>query len=847
MTIKFSIHFTPNNGEKLFIAGLAPSLLQGEPSQESLALEYEGDSIWSRELNVNTRKESIISYRYFVEEPGGNIYYEAGKMRSIAINSKSSRVETKDQWVGNTEAAPFLSAPFSDVFFSQKASPYSTTHRCKSELVIRAVVPNIPIGNEIRLVGSTPVLGEWNVGNAIVMSRIEGQRWEAYIPTEGYAGEIWEYKFVDVDTATGNSIWEEGENRSLVVPEIEKHDTVIVEHSSVCLKMANPRFAGCAVPVFSLNSKNSHGVGDFADIRLLADWCHETGQNIIQLLPINDTTAYMSWRDSYPYNCISTLALHPLYINLQELGQMADKKAHKEFLREGKVLNHKVFLDYTEVWESKMRYCWKMYLQERDNTFAEPAYYAFVKENKEWLYAYATFSALRDHFKSAEFQKWGKVDGISCSIFSDDVVKKLMKPSGSLSENIYFYIYLQYHLYKQMCKTKEYAHSRGVAIKGDIPIGISRCSVEAWQYPHLFNFSQSAGAPPDFFSKTGQNWGFPTYNWDKMAEDNYLWWKQRLTLFAKYFDAYRIDHILGFFRIWEVPIEYSDGRLGHLSPTLPYTPEQIRQMGVRFTNPVEMAAVDNDGHPTPDGLFIEDSYKKGHYHPMISAHDGAMYRALPQWEKEAYNHLHYNYFFQRHNELWYNNAMKKLQHLIASTNMLACGEDLGMLAESVTRCMNNLKILSLELMIMPKQFGQDLGSPEWYPYLSVCTTSTHDCETLRMWLGKRMGTTMGAVANIDSTTTVPITDALPQDCINIIRRNLASPSMLTILPIQDWLSIDEKIRSRYVDSERINDPSNPNHYWRYRMHLNLEHLLAAKEFNKKVRALVDESGRGKQI
>ena len=843
MTVKFSIHFTPNNGEELYIEGLPSSLLQGEESQEWLRLNYEGDSIWSRELNINTRKERIISYRYFVKEVSGNIYYETGKMRSIAINSKSSNIETHDQWVGNSADAPFLTAPFSDVFFSNEASQYSNTHRCQNELIVRVIIPNIPSGHEIRLVGSSKELGEWDVENALSMTRVEGQRWEAYISTLKCANQEWEYKFVDYNNVTSCYIWEEGENRKMVVPQVGKHDSIIIEHSSARFSVAKPRFAGCAVPVFSLRSKTSCGVGDFADIRLLADWAHATGQTIIQLLPINDTTAYMSWKDSYPYNCISTLALHPLYINLQELGEMADKKLAKELLRVGKILNHKVFLDYTEVWETKMRYCREMYKQEGANTFAEPAYYTFEKENKEWLYSYAVFSALRDHFKTAEFLKWNKVDGVECSVFSQELVKKLMKKSCSLHNNIYFYIYLQYHLYKQMCKTKEYAHSKGVAIKGDIPIGISRCSVEAWQYPHLFNFSQSAGAPPDFFSKTGQNWGFPTYNWEKMSQDNYLWWKQRLTLFAKYFDAYRIDHILGFFRIWEVPIEYSDGRLGHLSPTLPLTPDEIRESGVNFTNPVDMACVDENGKPTPDGLFIEDPYKKGHFHPMISAHNGAMYSRLPHWEKEAYNQLHYNYFFQRHNDLWYKNAMRKLQHLIASTNMLACGEDLGMLADSVTHCMNNLKILSLELMIMPKQFGQDLGSPEYYPYLSVCTTSTHDCETLRMWLGKRMGTTMGAVANIDASTTVPVIDAFPSECVNIIKRNLSAPSMLAILPLQDWLSIDEKIRSKYVDSERINDPSNQNHYWRYRMHLDLETLVAAKEFNKRVKALVEESGR----
>ena len=222
---------------------------------------------------------------------------------------------------------------------------------------------------------------------------------------------------------------------------------------------------------------------------------------------------------------------------------------------------------------------------------------------------------------------------------------------------------------------------------------------------------------------------------------------------------------------------------------------------------------------------------------MISAHDGAMYARLPQWEKDAYNHLHYNYFFQRHNDMWYRNAMRKLQHLIAATNMLACGEDLGMLADSVTQCMNNLKILSLELMLMPKQFGMDLGDPAYYPYLSVCTTSTHDCETLRMWLGRRMGTGTGV------GTEEYKADAAPVECENIIRRNLASPSMLTILPLQDWLSVDGKLRNRYVDTERINDPSNANHYWRYRMHINLEELVEAKEFNNKIKTMIAQSGR----
>lgn len=830
------MYFNTKWGEELFIMGSCAAL-GGNETANALKLNYKGDSLWEGEINYNAVKERIISYQYFVREANGNMYYEAGKERSIAINSATALIEAHDQWTGNTAEAPFLSIPFSDVFFSRNASLYTQTHRQYNELIIRVIIPNIPTTGEILLCGSTPALGEWKIEHSISLTRLDGARWEAYLPTGKSAGEVWEYKFIRIDNLSGNYTWEEGENRKITIPKIGKHNTVIVEHASARFDPGTPRFAGCAVPVFSLRSKESHGIGDFKNIQLLVDWAKVTRQSIIQLLPVNDTTASMSWKDSYPYNCISTVALHPIYINLEELGTMKDTALLKELKHDGKILNHKIFLDYQEVWLSKMRYCKAMYEQEKENTFAEPGYYTFIKENKEWLYPYAVFSVLRDTFKTADFRQWKELPGFSgtdCSLFSEALVSKIIDKKSSYNHEAFFYVYLQYHLHKQLSRAKEYARSNGVALKGDIPIGISRNSVEAWQHPQLFNFTQQAGAPPDAFAKEGQNWGFPTYNWDKMAEDNYAWWKYRLVNLSKYFDAYRIDHILGFFRIWEIPVEYKNGLMGHFSPALPLTLQEIADWGVRF-NPQK-------GEPS-NGLFIEDPYQKERYHPMISARESSQYDSLPQIEKEAFDRLHHHYFYKRHNEFWYNNAMKKLQQLIAATNMLTCGEDLGMLADSVHDCMNNLKILSLELMIMPKQSGVELENPATYPYLSVCTTSTHDSETLRMWLGKRLGTTMGAVATIDATTTQPITDALPEDCIKILKENLAAPSMFAIFPLQDWLSIDQKIRSKYVDSERINDPSDPQHYWRYRMHITLEELIAATSFNKKVAALITKSGR----
>lgn len=841
MTIKFNINFNPAHDEELFITGSTKALGMDDP-QKALKMVYEGDSLWSVQINFNSVKERFISYKYFVREKSGNIYYEAGKERSIAIGTATTKLESYDQWTGNTHEAPFLTAPFSDVFYALGAASYGQTHRKDNELVIRVIVPNVPENSQVRICGDSKALGEWNPELSVPMTRTDGLRWEAYLDVKSYIGEQWEYKFVILNKETGIYTWENCDNRKLTVPKVSKNSTVVIEHSQTSLPFERPRFAGVAVPVFSLRSKESQGVGDFKDLRLLVDWAAKTGMSIIQLLPINDTTAHLSWKDSYPYNCISTLALHPLYINLGELGQMKDEKLFKQFKKDGKSLNNNMFLDYEATWQYKMAYCKVMYEQEKESAFAEPAYYTFAKENKEWLLPYAVFSALRDHFKTANFRHWTKLpefSNINCSVFSKRLIDKISAPESKYSNDVYFYVYLQYNLYKQMCATKEYARACGVAIKGDIPIGISRDSVEAWQYPELFNFGQQAGAPPDFFSISGQNWGFPTYNWDKMAEDNYKWWKQRLTCFAKYFDAYRIDHILGFFRIWETPIEYKDGRMGHFYPTWPLSLTEIREMGVPSGADLEKS----NNYLGLDRLFIEDSYVKGKYHPMISGHSGAQYRDLEQHEKEAYNRLHHWYFFERHDEMWYNNAMKKLQQLIAATNMLSCGEDLGMLAPSVTRCMNNLKIFSLELMIMPKQFGRDLGNPAEYPYLSVCTTSTHDSETMRMWLGRRMGTTMGAVANIDATTTVPITDALPSDCTSVLQQNLAAPSMLAIFPLQDWISVDEKIRNRYVDAERINDPSNPNHYWRYRMHIPLEDLLQANKMNKAIAIMLEESAR----
>ncbi len=810
MILKFSIDFNTKWGEELYITGSSVSLGNYDISK-ALKLSYCPGGKWVGEINCNLTKERIISYRYFVKSPEG-IYYESGKGRTIALNSSTKEITAQDQWQGNSIDAPFLSAPFSEVFFADENWPYTQTHINSNELLIRVTVPNVPKGGKVLICGACDTLGGWNPAQAKPMRRMENLKWERSFSMEKVSGNVWEFKFI-IQTPTGEYIWEGGENRRLTLPKVLKHNTVIKEFSGADFPVDNPRFSGVSIPVFSLRSESSHGIGDFADLRKLTDWAHTCGLSMIQLLPINDTTAHLSWRDSYPYNCISTLALHPIYINLEEVGVLADKRAAEKFRQEQQSLNKGEFMDYEAVWHSKMRYLWAIYEQEKENTFAEPGYYSFIKHNKEWVLPYGVFSALRDNFHTANFRQWGEF-----AQFSWELVERLSSKKSPIYSKVHFYLFVQYHLHKQMVHAKEHAHKQGVALKGDIPIGISRDSVEAWQYPHLFNFNQQAGAPPDAFSTDGQNWGFPTYNWEEMEKDNYAWWQNRFAHFAKYFDAYRIDHILGFFRIWEIPVEYRSGLMGHFYPALPLSEDEIASWGL--------------ADYITEGLFIEDPYNKGKYHPMIGGMQSEEFALLTHGQKESYSKMYHNYFYTRHNDFWYNNAMKKLQQLIASTNMLTCGEDLGMLNESVSRCMNNLKILSLELQIMPKEYGVDLGNPAKYPYLSVCTTSTHDCQTLRMWLGER-NSTKAASASKDAHTD----DAPAEDCAKVLAENLASPSMLAIFPLQDWMSIDGKLRKKDPSSERINIPAIADHYWRYRMHITIEELMKATSFNRKVKEL----------
>ena len=524
-------------------------------------------------------------------------------------------------------------------------------------------------------------------------------------------------------------------------------------HQAAIFDQPGFRGAGTAIPVFSLRSEDDFGIGEFKDLHALIDWAAATGQCIIQLLPVTDTTRKGEWKDSYPYSPVSAFALHPIFMNLQALGI----KEGVKFKKLQQELNSLPEIDWPRVFEAKMGYIRKAFLRRGAKDMQSPSYRKFEAENAEWLPEYAGFCAKRDK----------------------------LEPE--------YYCWMQYHLDKQLYAEVKYARSKGVSLKGDLPIGVSGDSAEAYWHPQLFNLDSTAGAPPDYFSRDGQYWGFPTYNWEEMAKDNYAWWKARLKKMSRYFDAFRIDHILGFFRIWEIPQGFHTGTAGYFNPALPYSAAEIYNMQLPI-----------------DGLFHEDPRHPGMYQPLITPAS----QNLPQWQQERFGALYNDFFYHRHDEFWRRNAEKKLPELLSATGMLACGEDLGMVPDCVPEVMEHEKILSLKMRGMDQK-------GEWN-YLSVCSTSSHDMETLRMQCQN---------------------DPEPWEVRNMLGEFLFSPSMLAIFPLQDWLALDKGLRRPERNEERINQPADPNHKWRFRMHLNLSQLKDASALNAEICGMLKDSGR----
>lgn len=882
MKLYFNIGYSTKVGESLKLV-----INEEGAVSKTHTMFYTENGLWKCEVDYFSKS---ISYTYELIDEKENIVKEEFVPHHLNFPHNYKEFVIFDEWNNKNFPENYLNNKILHNKLNQFI-PEKITVLKKHTHLFRIEAPLYNPDWKIVLFGSTASLGNWDYEKAIHLSQTDFGIWETSV--EIPENEFIQYKYCIYDRKENRIIdVETGENRFTVANPVKDVLQIVSNHYFRFKAYQMYHDAGVAVPIFSLRSEEGFGVGEFSDMKKLADWAKETHLGIIQILPINDTTANYSWTDSYPYAAVSVYALHPQYISLENLDFLLPKDLVEEYLSDKEQLNALELIDYEKMIESKWKYLQAVFTTEKDKIYKDRSFKKFIKDNEEWLIPYSAFCVLRDKYKTPNFNEWK-----THKKYIAGKILQFFSPKSKDYDASMLHAWVQFQLHKQLKDAIDYTHSLGVSVKGDLPIGIYRYSVEAWAEPELFGMDFQAGAPPDQFTELGQNWEFPTYNWEAMKEDDYRWWKNRFKALEQYFDAMRIDHILGFFRIWRMPISATQGILGYFYPAVPIVLDEFKALHIpfnfdRYCKPFINEQIlwkyfgENKAqalefiHNNHNGTYsfkeefdtqrkLSDFFKKNPrgpieeslislcanvlflteerngetvYHPRFNVYHTDSYQYLSDWEKKVLYDLYHDYFFRRQDHLWYEKAMEKLPVILNATEMLICGEDLGLVPACVPVVMDELAIIALKVQRMPSE-NIPFYNPKNASYLNVVTASSHDSSTLRQWWKEDPALTQ-KYFNQQLIQYGKSPEELGSHLAEIImKQHLYNDAMLAIFPIQEFLATDERLTNENMDHERINNPAVFPHYWRYRMHLKLEDLKNENSFNEKIANWIKDSGR----
>ncbi|XP_058079209.1 4-alpha-glucanotransferase DPE2 [Magnolia sinica] len=909
VNLSFRLPYFTQWGQSILISGSEP-LLGSWNVKQGLPLSpfhQGGELIWCGRIAVPISFGCEYSY-YLVDNNRNVLRWEAGKKRRVVLPEgiqEGEVVELHDLWQTASEAL-FSRSAFKNVIFNcgrdlnpEKApGAFSNNLVQQDSLVVQFKIscPRIDEKTSVCVVGCSIHLGKWNAQDGLKLSYVGEYLWQADCVVQKAELPI-KYKYCQIDKA-GDVSLEVGPNRELAVDSTPESPGYIALSDGM-FRETPWKGAGVAVPMFSIRSNDDLGVGEFLDLKLLVDWAVDSGFHLVQLLPVNDTSVHGMWWDSYPYSSLSVFALHPLYLRVQALSENMPEDIKQEILKEKERLDGKD-VDYEATMAAKLSIAKKIFDIEKDAILASTSFQKFFSENEEWLKPYAAFCFLRDFFETSDHTQWGRFGH-----YSKEKLEKLVSKDSLHYDVIRFHYYIQFHLYQQLSEAAAYARRKKVVLKGDLPIGVDRNSVDTWVYPNLFRMNTSTGAPPDYFDKNGQNWGFPTYNWEEMSKDNYAWWRARLTQMSKYFTAYRIDHILGFFRIWELPEHAITGLLGKFRPSIPLSQEELEREGIWDFDRLSRPYIQQEFLQEKFGAFwtviasnFLNEYQKNFYefkeecntekkilsklklsaerslwlekedkirsdlfdllknivlirdpedprkfYPRFNLEDTSSFKDLDDHSKNVLKRLYYDYYFYRQEDLWRQNALKTLPILLNSSDMLACGEDLGLIPSCVHPVMQELGLIGLRIQRMPSEPGLEFGIPSQYNYMTVCAPSCHDCSTLRAWWEENEERRHSFYRTIVGSNDEPPARCVPDVVYFILQQHFDAPSMWAIFPLQDLIALKEEYTTRPAVEETINDPTNPKHYWRFRVHVTLESLAEDTDLKGAIKDLVVASGR----
>ena len=909
MKLKFVIHYRTEWGQSLHVS-IKYVMVDGRSQRQNLVLQTQDGDTWSSETVMLVRGRSVVKYFeycYQVEDGDGKVLrkeWNKVKRRFMADDTKSFLLT--DQWKDIPLNYHLYTKAYRTIVRKSVSDLLEDANMdvplFRKTVIFRVSAPQLLDGERVAVVGSHPAIGGWNPTRYMLMQYAGDYEWILSVNVDNLPMPF-EYKYVVVDTKTNRlKAWEEGENRPSGDEALSDGQVLVLNGEALRMIEVPLRSAGVVVPVFSLRSDSSYGVGDFGDLCKMVDWAVKTGMHMIQLLPVNDTTTTHTWTDSHPYNIVSNQALHPHYLDLEQLGELKDRDKMKSYHRQRRELNAMDCVDYMAVDKVKSAYVRDVFDERGKETLDGDNFRSFWEKNECWLKDYAVFCVLRDENATANVAEWPLL-----SVYDPDLVSAVFEDPERKSR-IELILFTQYHLYQQFAKASAYARRCGVALKGDLPVGVYRESVETWKHPSLFYMDEQMGTPPDKEMPYGQNWGFPIFKWDSLErvpndvnDEARLWWHDRVSWIEQFFDALRIDHVLGYFRAWSIPATCTSSMLGHFEPALPMSADEISQFGLPFrkemmTRPFINESVltrffgvhtdyvrehflvklpyglyglkeefstqrnilsyfreRNDEHSewiregmmrlVENVLFVEDIHREGMYHPRIMAYNTPVYDFLTSEEKDSFMRLYNNYYYERHDTYWGWQAERLLVTIFGDNELLLCAEDLGMCPKSVKTVLDKCRILTLEVQSMPKEIGFEFAHTDTYPSRSVASFSTHDMSPMRLWWEENPGRTQRYY-----TTMLQKEGRAPRElpiriAEEIVARHLYCPSMLCLQSIQDWFAMDMALRAHDVYSERINSPFDSYNQWKFRMSVSLDKLKEYKQFNMKIHTMIERSKR----
>jgi 4-alpha-glucanotransferase len=643
------------------------------------------------------------------------------------------------------------------------------------------------------------------------------------------------------------------------------------------------RFTGVSVPVASLRTPESCGVGEFADLVPFGQWCRDAGLELIQILPVNDTGG-----NSSPYSALSAFALHPLYLRVQDLpgaGPFESEIAAFRSEADGLEKAARGRFPYARTLSFKLSLIGRIFSQAEAAIRKDAAFTQWRSENP-WVVPYAVFRALRAQTGDSAWSSWGPMADPDPGRIADWW-------QGHEAQCLPF-AWTQFQLEAQLGAVSRALRSMGVALKGDLPILMSKESADVWASRRYFDLSAVAGAPPDMFSPDGQNWGFPVYDWDRLQADGCIWWKDRLRQAGKFFSAFRIDHVLGFFRIWRIPRGERTGLLGRFSPSLGlaradlealgFDKGRLRWLSVPHVSEAELAALGPQAAAARERYLLrigaEDLYNlkpemdsetviasldassevksflfsRHSDRALLDEGDGTFYPAWYMEQKKSFQSLTVqeksrlaDIVVRRRAEseqAWEAGGRELLDTLRRSTDMLVCAEDLGDVPRCVPRVLAALGILGLRIVRWSRAYAETPpGSaapfvpPARYPFLSVCTPSVHDTTTIRGWWeeeGDRelFFRSLGEPGPCPPHMTARLLGRIVAHC-------MGASSAICVLQLQDLLDLDAALWSADPREDRVNVPGTVNDVnWTWRMPLSVGELGANTALTSTIRSLV---------